>query len=268
MFCKKCGAEMADTDKVCASCGAPVEEAPVAETPAVTPVTEAPAVAKAPAAKGQIDPLRLSALICQSVGALFMLIFCFQFMQAFGSMGAVFEMMDVGFISPLATLLMLCAAAAAVFVPVCLWLDFAGKQTGNDKLGQQGKKLLPISILVQLIVEAVLYGILILLMLITMSSSEFQSVLRMTGMAGNATMLVLGIIVMAASVIFLHVMALKLTKGAAPDMISAVACFVAGGVHVLTLLFAMDGAVMFLLLGGYAAADIIYGLITMQKVQK
>lgn len=263
MFCKKCGAEMADTDKVCAGCGAPVDEAPVS----------APAEQSAPvqtAVKAQLDPLRLSALICQSVGALFMLIFCFQIMNAFGMMSALFDLLGVGFISPLISLLMICAAAAAVFVPVCLWLVFAGKLSPNGaKLADQGKKLLPISILVQLIVEAVIYGLMILMLLICLVTPEAQSAMSYMSVGGNMAMLTLGVIVMAASCIFLHVMALKLTKGAAPDMVSAVACFVAGGVHVLTLLFFLSGgAVTFLLLAGYAAADIIYGLITMQKVQK
>lgn len=265
MFCKNCGAEMADTDKVCASCGTPVGETPAPAQP--TPVEQSAPVQTA--VKGQIDPLRLSALICQSVGALFMLVFCFQLMNAFSMMSSLFDLVGAGFVSPLISLLLICAAAAAIFVPVCLWLVFAGKLTGNGKLGEQGQKLLPVSILVQLIVEAVIYGLLILLLLFALMTSEAQSVLKMTGMGGNAAMAVLGVIVMAAAVIFLHAMALKLTKGAAPDMVSAVACFVAGGVHALTLLFMLDGgAVTFLLLVGYAAADIIYGLITMQKVQK
>lgn len=254
MFCKKCGAEMADTDKVCASCGAPVEETPVETAP-----TPAPAAAKA-----QIDPLRLSAVICQSVGALFMMLFCFQIMSAFSDMGFLFDLAGVGFISPLVSLLMICAAAAAVFVPVCLWLQFAGKlNSANAKLADQGNKLLPISILVQLIVESVLYGLLLLCLLIVVGNSDARSVMSMVGASNNMVMAILGVIIMAASVIFLHAVTLKLTKGGAPNMTAAIACFVAGGVHVVSLLFLMDGAVTFLLLAGYAAADIIYGIITM-----
>lgn len=259
MFCKQCGAEIADTDKVCAGCGTPVGETSAEPTPA--PV---------PAEKTQIDPLRLSALICQSVGALFMLVFCFQIMGMFSDMSFLFDLAGAGFVSPLVSLLMICAAAAAVFVPVCLWLQFAGKlNPASAKLADQGDKLLPISILVQLIVESVLYGLLLLCLLVSMGTSEFQSVMRMTGMGGNMAMLTLGVIVLAAAVIFLHVMALKLTKGGAPNMTAAIACFVAGGVHALTLLFSLDGgAVNFLLLAGYAAADIIYGIITMQVSKK
>lgn len=248
MFCKKCGAQMEDGTKFCPNCGANVDEAPAA-----------------PAAKAQIDPLRLSALICQSVGALFMMIFCFQFMSGFSQTS---RLLDMGGANVLVTLLMLCAAAAVVFVPVCLWLIFAGKLNGNAKLSDQGRKLLPISILVQLIVEAVIFGIIFLLLVVVQGSSDFQYAMRVMGLDGGVALLILGIIVMAAACIFLHVMALKLTKGAEPNMTAAIACFVAGGVHALTLLILMAGSAMdmmtFLLLAGFAAADIIYGLITMQ----
>ncbi len=247
MFCKKCGAQIEDGTKFCPNCGANVDEAPAA-----------------PAAKAQIDPLRLSALICQSVGALFMMIFCLQFMSSFGQTS---RLLDMGGASVLVTLLMLCAAAAVVFVPVCLWLIFVGKLNGDTKLSDQGRKLLPISILVQLIVEAVIFGLLFLLLVVVQGSSDFQYAMRVMGLDGGVALLIFGIIVVAAACIFLHVMALKLTKGAAPDKTAAIACFVSGGVHALTLLILMaSGATMvaFLLLAGFAAADIIYGIITMQ----
>ncbi len=248
MFCKKCGTQMDDSAKVCPSCGANVDEAPAA-----------------PAAKAKIDPLRLSALICQSVGALFMMIFCLQFMGSFSQISSV---ADVGGIGVLVTLLMLCAAAAVVFVPVCLWLIFAGKLNGNTKLSDQGQKLLPISILVQLIVEAVIFGIIFLMLMVVQGNRDFQYVMRAIGLDGGMALLILGVIIMAAACIFLHAVALKLTKGAAPTMTAAIACFVAGGVHALTLLLTMAGGAVdmmsFLLLAGFAAADIIYGIITMQ----
>lgn len=251
MFCKKCGAQIDDSAKFCPSCGANVSEAPAA-----------------PAAKAQIDPLRLSALICQSVGALFMTIFCFQFMSGFSLTS---RLLDVGGAGVLVTLLMLCAAAAVVFVPVCLWLIFAGKLNGNAKLSDQGRKLLPISILVQLIVEAVIFGLLFLLLVVVQGSSDFQYAMGAMGLDGGVALLILGIIVVAAACIFLHIMALKLTKGAEPDMTAAIACFVAGGVHALTLLILMVGGanmIAFLLLAGFAAADIIYGIITMQAAKQ
>lgn len=263
MFCKKCGAEMADTDQVCPSCGAPVEQTPAEQTPVET--------GSAPAAAVKPDPLRLSALICQTVGALFMVIACFQLMGNFNSASFLFEMIGVGFISPLATVLSLCAAVAAVLVPVCLWLQFVGRlNPANGKLADQGGKFLPTAILVQMIVECVLYGLMILMLLIVVVNSDAREMMSALSMSGNVTMLLLGVIVMAAAVIFLHVMALKLTKGAAPDMTAAIACFVAGGVHTLTLLVLLSNtnAMTVLLLAGYAAADILYGLITMQAAKK
>lgn len=216
-------------------------------------------------------PMNLAALICQSVGALFMMIFCFTFMSQFSQTA---KYLDVGGFGLLVSLLMLCAAAAVVFVPVCLWLIFAGRMGGNDSLTQQGKKLLPISILVQLIVEAVIFGLLFLLLLAVQSMREGRFALSLLGLSGGAVALTLGVLVAAAACVFLHVMALRLTKGAAPDLISAIACFVAGGVHVLTLLFmigvGMVGMMITLLLAGlgFAAADIIYGVITLNASKK
>lgn len=257
MFCKQCGKEVADGTAFCPGCGASLDGASA----------PAPAPAAAPAkAKGKLNPLSLSALICQTVGALFMAIFCMVLMSDFSEMSSL---PDIGFLGVIGVLLCLCAMVAVIFVPVCLWVVFGGTVSGNSKLTAQGNKVLSISVLVQLIVESVCFGALLIMMLFLQTNSDLKYLLRVLGLNGSMVAITLGLIVIAGACIFLHVMALRTTKGAAPNVATAVACFVAGGVHILTLLiflsmvkrFDMD---IFLLLGGFAAADIIYGIVTLK----
>lgn len=252
MFCTKCGAHIDDGANHCSNCGAPVEKVPGMSGP-----------------KGQVDVLRLSALGCLCVGALCMVIFCFRLVSSFGDMSYLFEMMDLGFVSPLVSLLLICVAAAAVFVPGCLVLMFAGKFLGNSTLSDQGERFLPISLLAQLVVESIAYGLLVLMLLIVMISDEGRAVLELMGITSNVLLVTLGVVIMAAACVLLHRTALNLVKGGQPDMNSAIICFATGGVHALTLLILMGigGSVrfsIFLLLVGYAASDVIYGLITMK----
>lgn len=203
-------------------------------------------------------PLPLAAAICQSVGAVFMLIFCLQLAGTVGQMSSVFKLLGLGFLVPLVIFGLICAAAAAVFVAVSLWLFLL------DRRGV-GKGLLPASILIQLIVEAVILGLSFLVLLMVQASPEAQRALSASGYSGSLALATVALLVMAAALIFLHVTALGLTRGRRPGTAAAPACFAVGALHVVTALAVLVKLgfepVPLLLLAGFAAADLLWGLL-------
>lgn len=208
--------------------------------------------------KSDRGPLPLAAAICQSVGALFMLIFCLRLAGTVGQMSGVFKLLGLGFLVPLVIFGLICAAAAAVFVAVSLWLFLL------DERGV-GKRLLPASILTQLIVEAVILGLSFLVLLMVQASSEAQRTLIASGYSGSLALATVALLVMAAALIFLHVTALGLTRGRRPGAAAASACFAVGAIHILTALVVLGKLgfepVLLLLLVGFAAADLLWGRV-------
>ena len=280
MFCKNCGKEVADGAGFCPHCGATLAGAPA---PAPTP---APSDKPAPAgAKGKLDPLNLSALICLSVGVLFLMIFCFKFM---GDLSDITKFVDGGGMAGvIVSLLSLCAIASSVFVLVCLWLIFGGKLSATGaKLEAQGQKLLSVSLLIQLIVEAVVFGLIVLMLLV--AKDELMGRLAWTFMRvfvgidvrdPSVVMPLIAALLACGAFVFLHVTAMQAVKTRRPSQVAAIACFIAGGFHILTILITMnmgdlgdmgDGypAIVYLMLLGLGAADILYGVNTMLKLKK
>ncbi len=217
--------------------------------------------------------LRLCALACQSVGALFLVIFCVRLLGAVSDLGTFLDTVGLRFVAPMVTVLAPCAAAAAVFVALCEWLTRLGRAAG--------RRLLGVSLMVQLVVEALIFALILPLLLAVSWSAQGKDMIDGLGLGGPVNMLILGVAVMAAACVFLHVVAFRRVRGAGTDGTAAVACFVAGGVHAVTLLAlvaglafipaelggTVDGALksaLFVLLAGFAAADVLYGIVALR----
>ncbi len=208
-------------------------------------------------------------LVCQSVGALFLVIVCVRLLGAVSDLGAFLDTVGLRFVAPMVTVLAPCAAAAAVFVALCAWLTRLGRPAG--------RRLLGVSLLVQLGVEALIFGLVFLLLVVVSLSAQGRELIDGLGLGGVMSMLILGVAVMAAACVLLHAVAFRRVRGAGTGGTAAVACFIAGGVHAVTLLVlaaglacipaeladTVDGAVkgaLFVLLAGFAAADVLYGI--------
>ncbi len=217
--------------------------------------------------------VRLAALVCQSVGALFLVIFCALLLGAVSDLGAFLDTVGLRFVAPMVTALAPCAAAAAGVVTRCEWLSCLGRPAG--------RRLLGVSLPVQLGVEGLIFALVLPLLLAVSWSAQGKELIDGLGLGGVVGMLILGVAVMAAACVFLHTAALLRVRGAGTDRTAAVACFVAGGVHAVTLLAlaaglacitaemadviddAIKGA-LFVLLAGFAAADVLYGIVALR----
>ncbi len=217
--------------------------------------------------------LRWAALVCQSVGALFLVIFCARLLGAVSDLGAFLETVGLRFVAPMVTVLAPCAAAAAVFVTLCEWLTCLGRPAG--------RRLLGVSLMIQLGVEALIFGLVFLLLVVVSLSAQGRELIDGLGLGGVVSMLILGVAVMAAACVFLHVVAFRRVRSAGTDGTAAVACFVAGGVHAVTLLAlaaalacipaeladTVDGAMkgtLLVLPAAFAAADVLYGTVALR----
>ena len=215
--------------------------------------------------------LRWAALVCQSVGALFLVIFCARLLGAVSDLGAFLDTVGLRFVAPMVTVLAPCAAAAAVFVTLCEWLTLLGRTAG--------RRLLGVSLMIQLGVEALIFGLVFLLLVVVSLSAQGRELIDGLGLGGIVSMLILGVAVMAAACVFLHTAALRRAR------CTAVACFVAGGVHAVTLLAlaaglacipaelagTVDGAAkgtLFALLAAFTVADVLYGIVALGAAEK
>ncbi len=220
---------------------------------------------------------RLAALVCQSVGTLFLVIFCARLLGAVSDLGAFLDTVGLRFVAPMVTVLAPCAAAAAVFVTLCEWLTCLGRPAG--------RRLLGVSLPVQLGVEGLIFTLVLLLLIVVAWSAQGKELIDGLGLGGVMSMLILGVAVMAAACVFLHAAAFRRVRGAGTGRTTAVACFVAGGVHAVTLLAlaaglacipagladTVDGAMksaLFVLFAGFSAADVLYGVVALRAAEK
>lgn len=272
MFCKNCGAEMADTDKVCAGCGAPVEEAP------------APAQVKTPPVGGPLEsvranPLYLAAVICMSVVAFFQLI---GMLQGAGT-GAMFAQLGADSLGAVTVLLSLVALAITGVIVAGLWLCWVSGLDGSKAhLMTLGLKLLWPGILAQLIYMGVVMGLAEIVLLIGAigvgSYADYGYGYGSVASAATGVMVVTFILVAAvlALMIVYYLKVLKVLKDAqasdatgklvgVPSMFVVVVTFVLAGCQLLTLLtsgFAGGLNVLNSLAG--IGANVLFGIVMLQ----
>ncbi len=272
MFCKKCGAEMADTDKVCASCGAPVEETP------------APAPVKTPAVGGPLEsvranPLYLAAVICLSVVAFFQLI---GMIQGAGA-SDMFAALGAGSLGAVTVLASLVALAITGVIVAGLWLCWVSGLDGSKAhLMTLGLKLLWPGVLAQLIYMGVTLGLTEIMLLIAAigvgSYAGYGYEYGSMASAATGVMVVTFILVAAilALMVVYYIKVLKTIKEAqvsdatgklagVPSMFVVVVTFVVAGCQLLTLLtsgFAGGLNVLNSLAG--IGANVLFGIVMLQ----
>ena len=264
MFCKKCGAQMDDSAKVCPSCGASTE-------------AKAPVVAGGPVEKARANPLFLAAVICLSVVALFQLVGVF---QGGGQMGSVLDMAGMGGVNALVMLIGLISLAITVVILVGLWFVYvSGLNSAQAPLLAMGLHLTNIGVLAEMIYMIVALGFAALIMLIVaigggslvgQYSSDAAGAVAAVGIVG---LLIVGGIGALMVIFYLKaraavqmaestVAAGKLTG--VPVMFVPVMCFVLGGLELVAAL--MSGGNALALLNGLAStgAYILFGIVALQ----
>ncbi len=265
MFCKKCGAQMDDSAKVCPSCGASTE-------------AKAPVVAGGPVEKARANPLFLAAVICMSVVALFQLIGVF---QGGGQMGSVMDAAGMGGANALMTLVSLIALAITAVLLVGLWFIYvSGLNSAQAPLLGKGLHLTNIGVLAQMIYMIVVLSFAVLGMVIVaigggaiagQYSADAGGALAAAGIVGalllggvGALMVVFYLKARAAVQMAESTVAAGKLTGV-PVMFVPVMCFVMGGLTVVTMLTSM-GAGALTLLNNLASAGsyILFGIVALQ----
>lgn len=300
MFCKNCGAQMADTDKVCASCGTPVagasEPAPApAPTPAPTPAP-APARVKTPPVGGPLEPARanplfFAAVICLSVVAFFQLIGMIQGIGSMGQLGEILSMAGAGGVgdglSAIFVLVSLISLAIIGVTVAGLWLTWVSGLDGTKAhLMPLGLKMIWAGILAKLIGDSIVLGLVEIVLLIgaiaggSYAGSWESQFYGHSSYAASATgAMVLAFILLAAVMalmIIYYVKVLKTVKEAqtsvatgklagVPSMFVAVVTFVIAGFSLLGLLFGGLGNAMGALNTlASIGANVLFGIVMIQ----
>ncbi len=284
MFCKNCGAQMDDTDKVCASCGTPVggDSAP-APTPAPAPARVKTPPVGGPLESARANPLFFAAVICLSVVAFFQLIGMIQgvgVVDTLASMGA-------GSLGTMTVLVSLIALAITGVIVAGLWLAWvSGLDGAKAHLMPLGLKMIWAGVLAQLIYLSILLGLAEIVLLIgavaggSYANSWESQFYGYSAAASSATgIMILAFILVAAIMalmIIYYVKVLKTVKEAqtsvatgklagVPSMFVVVLTFVVAGLSLLGLLFGGFGNAMSALnsLAGIGA-NVLFGIVMLQ----
>ncbi len=264
MFCKKCGAQMDDSAKVCPNCGASTEAKPV--------------VAGNPVEKARANPLFLAAVICLSVVALFQLVGVF---QGGGQLSGVMDMAGMGGVNALVMLVGLVSLAITAVLLVGLWFVYvSGLNSAQAPLLAKGLHLTNIGVLAQMIYMIVVLGFTALIMLIVaigggslvgQYSSDAGGAVAAVGIVGfllvggiGALMVIFYLKARAAVQLAETTVAAGKLAGV-PVMFVPVMCFVLGGLELVSALMSAGAGGLTLLNGlASAGASVLFGIVALQ----
>lgn len=284
MFCKNCGAEMADTDKVCANCGTPASESPApAPTPAPAPVRVKTPPVGGPLEPARANPLYLAAVICMSVVAFFQLI---SMIQGAGASDMLAQL-GMGSLGTVMVLVSLVALAITGVIVAGLWLCWVSGLDGTKAhLMTLGLKMIWAGALAQLIYMGIFLGLADIVLLIgaiaggSYANSWESQLYGHSSYASSATgVLILAFILVAAILalmIVYYIKVLKTVKDAqtsvatgklagVPSMFVAVLTFVVAGFQLLVLLFGGLGNAMSALNSlASIGANVLFGIVMIQ----
>lgn len=259
MFCKKCGAQMDDSAKVCPSCGAGV------------------VAAGGPVEKARANPLFLAAVICMSVVALFQLIGLFQGGQTVSVLSSV----GAGSAGAVMILVSLIALAITAVMLVGLWFVYvSGLNSANAPMLGKGLHLVNIGVLAQMIYMIVVLAFAALAMLVVIIgggaiAGEIDSdaggavaalgVVGLLLLVGFGALMVIFYLKSREAVKMAETTVATGTLAGVPAMFVPVMCFVWGGLTVVRMLMSMNSGALTLLNNlASAGAYILFGIVALQ----